>query len=87
MMIEIKKNGLLKYKDFACKCSLGKSGIKSKKIELSSIIIENAFDYLDAPVKRISSKDVPMPYALNLENQCLPSVNDIINGIKEVCYI
>ena len=60
------------------------SGINS---EISSIIMENAFDYLDAPVKRISSKDVPMPYALNLENQCLPSVNDIINGIKEVCYI
>ena len=59
------------------------SGINA---ELSSIIIENAFDYLDAPVKRISSKDVPMPYALNLERECLPSVDDIINGIKEVCY-
>ena len=59
------------------------SGINA---ELSSIIIENAFDYLDAPVKRISSKDVPMPYALNLEKECLPSVDDIVNGIKEVCY-
>ena len=55
------------------------SGINA---ELSSIIIENAFDYLDAPVKRISSKDVPMPYALNLERECLPSVDDIINGIN-----
>ena len=55
--------------------------------ELSSIIIEEAFDYLDAPIKRISSKDVPMPYALNLEKNCLPQIEDIINGVKEVCYI
>ncbi len=55
--------------------------------ELSSIITEEAFDYLDAPIKRISSKDVPMPYALNLEKNCLPQVEDIINGVKEVCYI
>ena len=55
--------------------------------ELSSIIIENAFDYLDAPIKRISSKDVPMPYALNLERNCLPQVEDIVKGIEEVCYI
>ena len=60
------------------------SGINS---EISSIIMEEAFDYLDAPVKRVSSKDVPMPYALNLEKGCLPNTEDIINAVKEVCYI
>ena len=54
--------------------------------EISSIIMENAFDYLDAPVIRISSKDVPMPYALNLEKECLPKIDDIINAVKKVCY-
>ena len=54
--------------------------------EISSIIMENAFDYLDAPVYRISSKDVPMPYALNLEKECLPKVEDIIQAVKKVCY-
>ena len=59
------------------------SGINS---EISSIIVEEAFDYLDAPIKRLSSKDVPMPYALNLEKQCLVQPNDIVQAVKEVCY-
>ncbi len=54
--------------------------------EISSIIMENAFDYLDSPVLRINSKDVPMPYALNLENECLPKKEDIIEAVKKVCY-
>ncbi|MBI28725.1 MAG: pyruvate dehydrogenase complex E1 component subunit beta [Pelagibacteraceae bacterium] len=59
------------------------SGINS---ELISVIVENAFDYLDAPIIRISSKDVPMPYALNLENACLPQTEDIFKAVKQVCY-
>ena len=59
------------------------SGINA---EISSVISENAFDYLDAPVKRLSSKDVPMPYALNLEKECLVQVEDIVKAVKEVCY-
>ena len=54
--------------------------------EISSIIMENAFDYLDSPVLRINSKDVPMPYALNLEKECLPKKEDIIEAVKKVCY-
>ena len=54
--------------------------------EISSIIMENAFDYLDSPVLRINSKDVPMPYALNLEIECLPKKEDIIIAVKKVCY-
>ena len=48
--------------------------------------MENAFDYLDSPVLRINSKDVPMPYALNLEKECLPKKEDIIEAVKKVCY-
>ena len=48
--------------------------------EISTIIMESdAFDYLDAPVSRITGADVPMPYATNLENAAIPHVNDIYN--------
>ena len=46
-----------------------------------------AFDYLDAPIKKINSADVPMPYSSVLEKKYLPQVNDIVLAIKEVCYI
>ena len=55
--------------------------------EISHQIMEHAFDYLDAPVKRISTVEAPMPYAKNLEELALPSVPKIIEGIKEVCYL
>ena len=45
-----------------------------------------ASDYLDAPVIRISGKDVPMPYAANLEKLALPSVADVVAAAKAVCY-
>jgi pyruvate dehydrogenase E1 component beta subunit len=48
--------------------------------------MENAFDYLDAPVKRISTVEAPMPYAKNLEAAALPSVEKIVSAVKEVCY-
>ena len=54
--------------------------------EISSIINEKAFDWLDAPVKRVAGKDVPMPYAANLEKLALPQVEDIVNACIEVCY-
>ena len=54
--------------------------------EISALINENAFDWLDAPVKRVTGKDVPMPYAANLEKLALPQVDDIINACKDVCY-
>jgi pyruvate dehydrogenase E1 component beta subunit len=54
--------------------------------EISAQISEQAFDYLDAPVKRVSAKDVPLPYAANLEKLALPTTHDIITGAKEVCY-
>ena len=54
--------------------------------EISALINEQAFDWLDAPIRRVTGKDVPMPYAANLEKLALPQVDDIINACKEVCY-
>jgi pyruvate dehydrogenase E1 component beta subunit len=54
--------------------------------EICAIIMEQAFDYLDAPVVRITGKDVPLPYAANLEKLALPQVADIIEAVKKVCY-
>jgi pyruvate dehydrogenase E1 component beta subunit len=54
--------------------------------EIAARIMEHAFDYLDAPVARVSGKDVPMPYAANLEKLALPSVAEVIEAAKAVCY-
>jgi len=54
--------------------------------EVAARIMEHAFDYLDAPVARISGKDVPMPYAANLEKLALPSVAEVVEAAKAVCY-
>jgi pyruvate dehydrogenase E1 component beta subunit len=54
--------------------------------EIAARLIEHAFDYLDAPVMRVSGKDVPMPYAANLEKLALPTVADVVEAAKAVCY-
>ena len=54
--------------------------------EIAARIMEHAFDYLDAPVARVSGKDVPMPYAANLEKLALPSIAEIVEAAKAVCY-
>jgi pyruvate dehydrogenase E1 component beta subunit len=54
--------------------------------EIAARIMEHAFDYLDAPVARVSGKDVPMPYAANLEKLALPSVAEVVEAAKAVCY-
>jgi pyruvate dehydrogenase E1 component beta subunit len=54
--------------------------------EISARVMEKAFDYLDAPVARITGKDVPMPYAANLEKLALPSVAEIVDAAKAVTY-
>jgi pyruvate dehydrogenase E1 component beta subunit len=59
-------------------CSIGS--------EISAALVDQAFDYLDAPPKRIAGKDVPMPYAANLEKLALPTVDDIVAAAKSVCY-
>ena len=54
--------------------------------EIAARIMELAFDYLDAPVTRVSGKDVPMPYAANLEKLALPSVAEVVDAAKAVMY-
>ncbi len=54
--------------------------------EIAAQIMENVFDYLDAPVARVTGKDVPMPYAANLEKLALPSVAEVIEAAKAVSY-
>ncbi|MEK6746737.1 MAG: pyruvate dehydrogenase complex E1 component subunit beta [Pseudomonadota bacterium] len=53
--------------------------------EIAAVIMEHAFDYLDAPVKRVAGVDVPLPYAANLEKLALPQASHIIEAVKEVC--
>ncbi|HEX8557266.1 MAG TPA: pyruvate dehydrogenase complex E1 component subunit beta [Pyrinomonadaceae bacterium] len=55
--------------------------------EISAQIMEHAFDYLDAPVKRLSGADAPMPYAKNLERLALPDVERIVRAVREVSYL
>ncbi|MBG02567.1 MAG: pyruvate dehydrogenase complex E1 component subunit beta [Rhodospirillaceae bacterium] len=59
------------------------SGIGS---ELAALMMEAAFDWLDAPLARVCSKDVPLPYAANLESLALPQAADIFEAAKNVCY-
>jgi pyruvate dehydrogenase E1 component beta subunit len=59
-------------------CSIGS--------EIAATVVDQAFDYLDAPPARITGKDVPMPYAANLEKLALPTVEDIVAAAKAVCY-
>ena len=54
--------------------------------ELSARVSEQAFDYLDAPVLRVTGKDVPMPYAANLEKLALPNVDEVIAAVNAVTY-
>ncbi|WP_018858806.1 pyruvate dehydrogenase complex E1 component subunit beta [Rhizobium sp. 42MFCr.1] len=54
--------------------------------EIATRVMQQAFDYLDAPVLTIAGKDVPMPYAANLEKLALPSVAEVVDAVKAVCY-
>ena len=54
--------------------------------EIAARVMAEAFDYLDAPVERVAGKDVPMPYAANLEKLALPTVAEVIEAAEAVCY-
>ena len=54
--------------------------------EIAGVIMEECFDWLDAPLKRVTGKDVPLPYAANLERLALPQVEDIVAATHEVAY-
>ena len=55
--------------------------------EIVNIVQKNAFDYLDAPIIKVNSADVPMPYSSSLEKLYLPQIDDIVKAVKEVNYI
>ena len=54
--------------------------------EIAALIGEHAFDYLDAPLARVTAADVPLPYAANLEALAIPQVDEIVHKAKQVCY-
>ncbi|MCC0023432.1 MAG: pyruvate dehydrogenase complex E1 component subunit beta [Hyphomicrobiaceae bacterium] len=54
--------------------------------EIASRLMEQAFDYLDAPVLKVTGKDVPMPYAANLEKLALPNVDEVVAAVNQVTY-
>ncbi|MBX3501046.1 MAG: pyruvate dehydrogenase complex E1 component subunit beta [Alphaproteobacteria bacterium] len=54
--------------------------------EIAALAMDHAFDWLDAPVKRVAGLDIPLPYAANLEKMALPQPQDIVAAAKAVCY-
>jgi len=54
--------------------------------EIAALAMEHCFDWLDAPLKRVSGKDVPLPYAANLERLAVPQVDDIVAAARDVAY-
>jgi pyruvate dehydrogenase E1 component beta subunit len=54
--------------------------------EIAALVMEHAFDWLDAPVQRVAGKDVPLPYAANLERMALPQAEDVVAAAKAVLY-
>ena len=54
--------------------------------EIAAQVMTHAFDWLDAPVARVNGRDVPMPYAANLEKLALPSVGEVVEAARAVCY-
>jgi pyruvate dehydrogenase E1 component beta subunit len=54
--------------------------------EIAALMMEQCFDWLDAPVKRVAGKDVPLPYAANLERLAVPQIEDIVAAAKDVAY-
>ena len=54
--------------------------------EIGMQMMELCFDYLDAPIERVTGKDVPMPYAENLEKLALPQIDDIVRAVHKACY-
>ena len=55
--------------------------------EISTEVTERAFDYLDAPVRRVSGADAPMPYAKNLEDLAIPTPEKVVAAVREVSYL
>ena len=61
-------------------------GVAGIGAEIAAVVMKEAFDYLDAPPTRVHQKDVPLPYAANLEALSLPNAEDVVRAAKSVCY-
>lgn len=70
------------------RCVVAEEGFPFASVgsEIAAMLMEEAFDYLDAPVKRLASVDAPLPYAANLEKLALPKAENIVAAALEVCY-
>ena len=70
-----------------CRCVAVEEGWPQSGVtsEISAVLMELAFDELDAPVERVTGVEVPMPYAANLEAAALPTVEDIVRLAKKTC--
>lgn len=53
---------------------------------IATLVMQESFDYLDAPIETVCGKDVPLPYAANLEKAALPSIEEIVDAAKKACY-
>jgi pyruvate dehydrogenase E1 component beta subunit len=73
-----KTNGIVTVEEGWPVCGIG--------AEIAAVVNERAFDDLDAPVTRVTAKDVPLPYAANLEKLALPKPEDVTAAAKSVCY-
>jgi pyruvate dehydrogenase E1 component subunit beta len=71
------------------RCVLVEEGFPQFSVtsEIAAQVMTHAFDYLDAPVARVAGKDVPMPYAANLEKLALPNVDEVVAAAKAVLYV
>jgi pyruvate dehydrogenase E1 component beta subunit len=80
------KNTIVKSIKKTNKCVVVEQGWSQSGVssEIISVIMEEAFDWLDAPVVRLTGKEVPMPYAENLEKMALPSKEELIKAIKNI---
>jgi 2-oxoisovalerate dehydrogenase E1 component len=75
----VKKTNRLVIAHEACK----RGGLGA---EIAATVMEKAFDYLDAPVARVGAPDAPMPFNHLLEQRIIPSQQDIVQAILQVCY-
>jgi pyruvate/2-oxoglutarate/acetoin dehydrogenase E1 component len=73
----VKKTGRLVIAQEACK----RGGVGG---DIAAMVIEEAFDYLDAPIMRIAGRNTTIPFNLNLEKVCVPSVGDVVMGVREI---
>ncbi len=70
------------------RCVLVEEGypVASFSDHMASVVMQKAFDYLDAPVVTCAGKDVPMPYAANLEKLALVTVDEVVEAVRNVTY-